>query len=136
MPIHIQELIHKFEEGTGHRALKLVLAFLVLVAAGVTYDSVAFRNLATPEGMDSAQLAWNISEGKGFTTYCIRPFSVHLLEKKLLADQPGRPASTNTAAALVGESDPGRLKSRHPDLANSPVYPLLLAGFFKQFSKR
>ncbi len=133
MAVFLQELIHKLEEGAGNRYLKFLLAIFAVVGAAVAYDLAAFRNLSTPEGMDAAQLGWNISEGRGFTTYYIRPFSVHLLTKKALeasadANQPG---STNATVILPAGTDAARLNSPHPDLANAPVYPLLLAGFFK-----
>lgn len=135
MPVRVQELIHKWEEGVGSRYLKLVLAFFAVIAGAVAYDLAAFRNLSTPEGMEAAQLAWNIAEGRGYTTWCIRPFSVHLLMKKHLESEADpasvRPSSTNTLAAVAPEADPARLKGPHPDLANPPVYPVLLAGFFK-----
>src|SRR5437867_8177431 len=134
MPFRLQEFIHKFEEGVGSRYLKLLLGFFVIVGAAVAYDLAAFRNLATREGMDAAQLAWNISQGRGYTTYFIRPFSIHLLQKKLLESQVNRaqPAVTNSAAL---EPDPSP-NGGHPDLANPPVYPLLLAGFFKALQLR
>ena len=103
MPIRVQELIHKFEEGTGARYVKLVFAAFVVIAAAGAYDMAAFRNLSTPEGMDAAQLAWNIAEGEGFTTDYIRPFSVYLVKKKQLDALPsaGPAAATNSARVLA-----------------------------------
>ena len=133
MAMRVQELIHKFEEGAGYRYLKFLLAICLMLGAAVAYDLAAFRNLPTPEGMDAAQLAWNLSEGNGYTTSFIRPFSIHLLTKKAMEGslEPLQPGSTNAAAMSPAGADPGRLKGRHPDLANPPVYPALLAGFFK-----
>src|SRR5439155_2226492 len=72
--------------------------------------------------MDAAQLARNLSEGKGFTTEFIRPLSLSLLAKKKLNDEQNeKPSPTNSVAAAL----------RHPDLANAPVYPLMLAGMLK-----
>src|SRR5437773_12008206 len=101
MPVRLQELIHSFEEGAGSRWLKFVLAIFVVIAAAVAYDLAALRNLSTREGMDNAQMAFNIAEGRGFTTYCIRPFSIYLLNKKRLGEQPvsAQPISTNAAPA-------------------------------------
>src|SRR5438270_4137609 len=117
MPLRVQELIHKFEEGTGSRFLKLVLACFAMIAAAVAYDLAAFRNLTTREGMDTAQLAWNIAEGRGYTTYFIRPFSVQLLKKARLEapDTPKLPLSTNTMTAVAAESEAARLNGSHPD---------------------
>src|SRR5947207_14820566 len=99
MPIRVQELIHKFEEGAGYRYLKVLLGIFVMLAMALAYDLAAFRNLSTREGMDAAQLACNLAEARGYTTSFIRPFSVHLLQRKSHHERsttPGPPA-TNSA---------------------------------------
>ena len=110
--MHLQEFIHKFSEGTGSRLVKLMLVFFAMVGLAVWYDAAAFKNLSSIEGMDAAQLARNVSEGRGFTTDLVRPFSLYLLKRQ----------------ARAGEVV---LKDDHPDLANAPLYPLLLAGAMK-----
>ena len=45
------------------------------------YNWRAFKNMATQEAMDAAQLARNIAQGKGYTTLFIRPFSIYLVKK-------------------------------------------------------
>src|SRR3954463_5784279 len=119
MAFRLQEFIHKYEVGAGARLVKFVLAGIVLVSIAVIYDSVAFRNLGTAEGMDAAQLAQRIAEGKGFTTGFVRPLSLYLLAK-------GR----GDPLQLAQVNDP-KILTEHPDLANAPVYPLLLAGALK-----
>src|SRR5688572_7642169 len=108
----LQDVIHKLTEGSGSRLVTLALVLFGMLGLAVWYDVAAFKNLSTIEGMDSAQLARNISEGKGFTTQFVRPFSMHLLQRHR-ADRD---------ALLAAE---------HPDLANAPLYPLLLAGALK-----
>src|SRR5438105_15229888 len=49
MAVRVQELIHKLEEGTGYRYLKLLLGIFGMIAAAVAYDLAAFRNLSTRE---------------------------------------------------------------------------------------
>jgi hypothetical protein len=119
----IQMLIHKLEVGAGSRYLRIVALVLGVVALAFLYDIRAYRNLAAPEAMDAAQLARNISEGKGFTTQFLRPFSLCLVQNHNQANTPF--ALTNTV------TDFAQIKSAHPDLANPPVYPLLLAGLMK-----
>jgi len=87
------------------------MVFFGMVGLAVWYDAAAFKNLSTIEGMDAAQLGRNLAEGKGFCTEFIRPFSMHLLKQH------------RGEGALQEE--------RHPDLANAPLYPLLLAGVLK-----
>lgn len=125
--VTLQDLIHHMELGTGGRVLNRVvtlavcaLGVLILMAA---YDLRAFRNLASQEAMDSAQVARNLAQGKGFSTLFIRPLSVYLIE-----------SHNRVTKALPGaakESDPARLMANHPDLANPPVYPVVLAGLMK-----
>jgi hypothetical protein len=119
----IQMLIHKLEVGAGSRYLRMAALSLGVVALAFLYDIRAYRNLATPEAMDAAQLARNISEGKGYTTLFIRPFSLYLVQNHNQAKTPF--ALTNA------DFDFAQIKTAHPDLANPPVYPLVLAGLMK-----
>ncbi|HEU6448437.1 MAG TPA: glycosyltransferase family 39 protein [Verrucomicrobiae bacterium] len=116
-PGFVQNFIHHLEVGTGARYLRLTLLAVVVLTIGVLYDIRSASDFAAPEAMDSAQVARNLAEGKGYSTDCIRPFGIYLLQK-----HNGENAS---------DSDPARLKSAHPDLANAPVYPTLIAGLMK-----
>ncbi len=134
MGLRLQELIHKFEVGTGSRYLQLFVGFLAMVALASLYNFFAFHNLSTPEGMDTAQVARNIAEGRGYSTRFIRPLSIHLVHG----------AVTNKLARLGPIPEGGgvsaeqeellrllHLEEPHPDLANPPLYPVLLAGALK-----
>ncbi len=116
--VRIQEWIYKLEVGEGTRLIRLLLAILALLALVALYDLREYKNFSTAEAMDSAQLARNIAEGKGFTTLFIRPFSIHLVEQRQIE-------------VAQRTNDFALLKSGHPDLANPPVYPTLLAGLMK-----
>ncbi len=118
----IQKVIHALEVGAAARYLRFIVLGLAILVLLLAYDLRAYRNLATPEGMDAAQLARNISEGKGYTTQFIRPFSLYLVQSHNHAK-----ASTLTTTNL----DFAQIKTPHPDLANPPVYPVLLAGLMK-----
>jgi hypothetical protein len=119
----IQRLIHMLEVGAGSRYLKIFVLAVVVVGLGFRYDLYVFRNLAAPEAMDAAQLARNISEGKGYTTSFIRPFSLYLVQQH---NEPKNPVLLTNATP-----DLAHIKTAHPDLANPPVYPLFLAGLMK-----
>ncbi len=112
VPTGLQDWIYKLEEGEWVRHLKLALVFLALAALTFWYDLREFKNFSTPEAMDTAQLARNLSEGRGYTTRFIRPLSITLLQQQ------------RSGGAVI-------LKEEHPDLANPPAYPLLLAGLMK-----
>jgi hypothetical protein len=118
----IQNLIHSMEGGAVPRYMRIVTLALAVVALAVVHDLRAYRNLDTPEAMDEAQLARNISEGKGYTTLFIRPLSTYLVQKQNEARSGG---------AAGASADYARLKTMHPDLANPPVYPVVLAGLMK-----
>src|SRR6266571_6888367 len=116
--VRIQEWIYKLEVGEGTRLIRLLLAMLALLALVALYDLREYKNFSTAEAMDSAQLARNIADGKGFTTLFIRPLSIHLVEQRQIE-------------VAQRTNDFALLKSGHPDLANPPVYPTLLAGLMK-----
>ena len=120
----IQRLIHMAGGGAGSRYLRFFLLGLAVVGLVLVYNLRAYRNLATQEAMDSAQLARNIADGKGYTTLFIRPFSLYLVQRHNEAKHAAAPATTNVDFADIKYTS-------HPDLANPPVYPVVLAGLMK-----
>jgi hypothetical protein len=134
MPIRLQEVLHKLEVGSGYHYVKYAAGLLAIVTLAVFYDAAAFKNLSTQEAMDAAQLARNIAEGRGYTTRFVRPLSIHLVIRSVtneLADlmptKPGVPPRPPTPeqARLFRLM---HLQEPHPDLANPPLYPVLLAA--------
>ena len=119
----IQSLVHKLETGAMPRFLRIGALILAVIGLMLLYDLRDWRNMSTPEGMDASQLARNIAEGKGYTTLFIRPFSLFLVQRHDRAH--GRAFSTNNVP------DYARIKTAHPDLANPPAYPVVLAGLMK-----
>ena len=99
------------------------LAVMGVVLLTVGYNWRAFRNMATQEAMDMAQLGRNIAQGKGYTTLFIRPFSIYLVKQRNL--------ETGTAPPAGKVADLAELRGMHPDLANPPVYPVVLAALMK-----
>lgn len=120
----IQDAVHKLEVGGGTGYLRRGLLLLALLGLILSYDLRGFKNMSNPEAMDTAQLARNLAEHKGYTTLFVRPFSVFLL-RRTYVDRHG-------SAPAVGDMiDYAQLRTAHPDLANPPVYPLALAGMMK-----
>ena len=116
----LQDMVHRLELGGGIRFVRAGLSALALVVIIGGYNWRAFRNMSTQEAMDMAQVGRNLSEGKGYSTLFIRPLSIYLVKK------------TNREKATPGTAnDRALLKRMHPDLANPPVYPTLLAGAMK-----
>ena len=108
----LQEWIHKLEEGEGVRYIKMAFGVLVLLTLTALWHIREAKSYGSIEAMDAAQLARNIAEGKGYTTDFIRPLSIALV---------GRAQETPSSV----------LEPSHPDVANPPVYPALLAGLMK-----
>ena len=127
IPDRIQALIHKLEVEGGARWLNYVALLVAVVALAVWYDTHCYVAFRAPEAMDAAQVARNLAEGKGFTTEFIRPFSIFLLQKHNHAQAVNPVAGTNGA-------DYAEVYGPHPDLANAPLYPVVLAGLFKLVS--
>ena len=112
----LQELIYKLEEGGGAKWVRSTVALLLIVGVGALYNYRCYRNFETPDAMDNAQLARNIAQGKGFTTDFIKPFDVFLLQEQMKRQ---------------GQDEKAVLKGPVPDIANPPLYPVLVAGLFK-----
>jgi hypothetical protein len=117
----IQTLIHKLEVEGGARWANYLALSVAVFSLAVWYDLHCYRNFNAPEAMDAAQVARNLAAGHGFSTEFIRPFSVYLIQKHNHALMPDKNASTNAV-------DYAQIQGWHPDLANAPLYPLVLAG--------
>ena len=120
----IQQIIHALEVGQFARRLQLLVLALAVLGLALMYDLFAYRSFSAPEAMDAAQVARNLAEGRGYTTDFIRPFSVFLISKHNFAAPGQKVQATNTLNFA-------QVNSPHPDLANPPIYPVLLASLFK-----
>ena len=120
----IQRAIHALEVGVLSRWLKFLPLVVAVIGLALLYDLSAYRSFNSVEAMDAAQVARNVASGKGYTTDFIRPFSVYLVQKHNHELHAGEIQTTNAV-------DFAQLNSPHPDLANAPVYPTVLAGLIK-----
>lgn len=118
----VQQWLHRLEVGGGSRYVRFALGLLALLALFLASNLLLFRNFSTQEAMDSAQLARNLAEGKGYTTLFVRPLSLSLI-KQTNEKKPQQ------SAGLA--PDYPRIKGMHPDISNPPLYPALLAGWMK-----
>lgn len=124
----VQDSVNKFEAMWNGRGWRIGLGGLLAVLLLGGYNWRAFHNLRNPEAMDAAQVGRNLAEGRGYTTQFIRPLSIYLVKNRNQAKYG------NTSAEVT--ADPAQLKGTHPeglhpDLANPPVYPIVLAGLMK-----
>jgi 4-amino-4-deoxy-L-arabinose transferase-like glycosyltransferase len=119
----VQDLVNKFETVWNGRGWRIGLGGLLVVILVVGYNWRSFHNLNNPEAMDAAQVGRNLAAGRGYTTQFIRPLSIYLIKQ--------RNQTQSGKGAAEGAADPAQLKGKHPDLANPPVYPVVLAGLMK-----
>lgn len=112
--MRLQEWIHHFEVGAGARWLKVLGVVLAFIAVASVYDVLDWQGFSSEESMETAQLARNLADGKGYVTESIRPLSLYLLQQAAPAGQSGQV-----------------LQRPVPDLSIPPLYPLLLAGAMK-----
>jgi hypothetical protein len=107
----LQEWIHHWEVGAGAKLIKVAAAIMGFIALACLFDALAYTGFSSEEAMEMAQLARNLSRGRGYTTQSIRPLAIHLLREQA---PPGQAA--------------GLLSHPVPDISTPPAYPVLLAG--------
>lgn len=95
---------------SGPRVGRALLLGGIALAVFVFHGLVQFRGLVSAEAMEQAQVARNLTEGKGFSTGCVRPGDFGLLARRN-TDMPD-------VHAL-------------PDVRTPPLYPLLLSIGFR-----
>lgn len=115
-PKGIQTWIHFLEEGGGQLWLERFLLAVIVGVVVVVFHFVEARNFSAPEAMDQAQVGRNLAEGRGFSTWYIRPLSIHLAKEAARAHQ-----KSGSVLPTGG----------HPDLENPPVFTLMEAALFK-----
>ena len=92
-------------DSATRRLLLIAVAFLPVALIIAIRAAAGFGSLADPTAMDTAQMARNISEGKGFVTNQVTPLSLYM-------------------SSGYGP---------HYDVTNPPLYPLVLATIFAGF---
>ena len=100
----VQGFIHSLEQGNLAPVMRGLVIAVVIVAVALGFLGWKFRGFASPEAMDQAQVAREISRGHGWSTQLIRPLAVWQIEKNL------------GTQALP--------KTNFPDTFNAPLPPL------------
>ncbi|MBK1835596.1 ArnT family glycosyltransferase [Roseibacillus ishigakijimensis] len=94
----------------GSIALRAVF-FIVLIVMAILHVTVLFRGLNTPEGMEQAAIAREVSRGKGLVTKVLRPAAIN-----------------QNQIATSGE---GTLADAAENTYHAPLQPLLLGAIFR-----
>jgi len=111
----LQDLIFRFDLGMGIQWFRLGGFLIVVLLVILVYTGTQFVGLRDRETMDLGQLGRNLAMGRGYVTRNIRPIDASYL-----------------AAAGKLKLSEGRVAL--PELWTPPVYPLVLAGWFKVFT--
>ena len=99
----LQSFIHAIEQGRFALVLRGFIFAVVIIAIALVYLGWRFRGFASPDAMDQAQVAREISRGHGWSTEMIRPLALwQLTENKLPLP-----------------------KEQFPDTYNAPLPPLV-----------
>ncbi|NBU68146.1 MAG: hypothetical protein EBS49_00705 [Verrucomicrobia bacterium] len=107
----LQDWVYDVEAGPLRAWLVRFAVFLAVAGLAAWIGLREFNGLRTFEAMDAAQQARQIAQGKGFTTLLIRPLALWQVRSNL------------------GEQAPA--VTSFPETLNPPLYPLVLAAFFK-----
>lgn len=123
----LQNFLNQVDSGFGSMVIRwLLLAFFAFSSAALCVY-MGFQGLRSAPAMESAQLARNIAEGRGFVTRCIRP----VVLGRLAGQWPAPPASEfPDSEAAPPQPAPVDIDAI-PDLTTPPLHPWLLAAAFR-----
>ena len=107
----IQDWVYNVEAGFLRFWLVRIALFLLVIGISAYMGIREFNGLRTFEAMDLAQQARQLAEGKGYTTLLIRPLALWQVRSNFSSEAP----SINS----------------FPETLTPPLYPTILAGFFK-----
>jgi hypothetical protein len=103
-------MVNSVSEGFFGKLVKILIFLVVALIVFGYYSFTQFRGLKDAESMEYAQLARNMSAGKGYTTSCIRPADMWFFTRK----------SGGVFSA-----------SNCQDIRNPPFFPAVLSLGFK-----
>lgn len=108
----LQDLTFKFDRGMGVRWFRLGFFLLAVLLVILIYTGTQFHGLRSRESMDLGQLGRNLALGRGYVTRNIRPVDLAYL------GSIGKPSLREDREVI-------------PELWTPPVYPMILAGWFR-----
>src|SRR5258708_152413 len=108
----LQRLVYAIEVGGLRKFLFGGVVFAVMLGLAAYYSVTQFNGLDSAEAMDQAQLGRNLAEGRGFSTWFIRPLAIWQMRDNGIGDK---------------KMD----LTAFPDTVNPPAYPMLLGLIFK-----
>jgi len=106
----VQDVVNTFSEGFVSRLMRGSIFLVIALMAFGFYFLDQFRGFRDAESMEYAQLARNMSTGRGYTTSCVRPSDMWYLSQK----------AGNVFSAANCQ-----------DIRNPPFFPAVLSLGFK-----
>lgn len=103
----LQTWVHWLDVGVGARWVRRIALGVAVFLLSLVLGYKQFHGATSEWTLAQADLAWQLSEGEGFTT---------------------RVNHARTAAWLKERGQPIFAAEAHPDLEQAPLYPLVLAG--------
>ena len=127
----IQDLVYNVDVGIGLRLIKLALYISFVGLVLLVYTATQFFAFNDAEAMEYAQLGRNLAETGELTTKVVRPATL-----RFLIENTGRtiPEVRDENDEIVEEEKKIGGNPRiddHPDILHPPLYPAVLAGWFK-----
>lgn len=113
----LQRFVYAIEVGGLRKVIFGAVVFAVMLALSAYYSVTQFNGLNSAEAMDQAQLGRNLAEGRGFSTWFIRPLAIWQMRESGVAEK---------------QID----LTAFPDTVNPPAYPMLLGLVFKVFNPK
>lgn len=123
--MEFQKAIYHLEEGGGAVWLRRILLGIGFLVLACWFDFAKVHGFDTPEAMDSAQIARQLSRGQGFTTLFVRPLALAQLRDRAYEKQGGD-AGSPAPASFAPHTFAGL-----PDTFNPPLWPVVEAALFQ-----
>lgn len=141
----LQNIVYQVDVGFGRRLIQGALLALAVASFAALFGMGTFQGLVTERSMDAAQVGRTWAETGTFGTKCLRPLALGLEADAAaarsgnvaaeadaaVADGDGATAAEGAEAEAAAASEP--LACVHPEVTMGPVWPGVLALWFKVF---
>ena len=132
----LQNFVYQMDVGFGRRLLQGFLFALAIASFAALFAMKTFQGLKSERSMDAAQVGLALAETGRFDTRCLRPLALALEKNSPLADEEESAAAEGETAENAqenGQADAAAAVVSHPECTLPPLWPVVLAGWFKVF---
>lgn len=128
----LQNFVYQMDVGFGRRLLQGFLFALAIASFAALFAMKTFQGLKSERAMDAAQVGLTLAETGRFETRCLRPLALALEKGSPLAEDVFSAADAPETADDGPDAAPAPVLS-HPECTLPPLWPAVLAGWFKLF---